>query len=268
MSVEFRSIQNPNDDKCAICLEEEVQNGFVSHKIDEKVQHVFHEECLTPWLENNPSCPLCRLNVSSINGQALPNPALGREVIRAAMQGNHERVQELLSQGVISEMDRGVALTEAAERGSIDIVRALMANGSIHAGLLETAFLRATEGGYIDIIRLLLDTDTISDFERGRATIEAAKRSSFEVVSLILEKGPILEVHCKYAIVEATKVWSMNTAHELLEKGGLNGQSRIEMNRLLKKHAIFSCVMAVGLPLVGAAISVLIKHVQEALGIC
>ncbi len=268
MSVEFRNIQNTNNDKCAICLEEEVQNGFVSHKIDDKVQHVFHEECLTPWLKNHPTCPLCRLSVSSINGQAVANPALGRDVIRAAMMGSPERIRELLSQGVISEMDRGTALIEAAECGSIDIVHVLMENGPIHVGLLETAFLRAAEGGSIDIVHLLLETGSISTFERGKAILDAAKRSSFDIVSLILEKGPILEVHCTHAIKEAMKVGSINTSYLLLEKGGLSGQSRSEMNRLLKRQAIISSVVAFALPALGAALCVLIKSGQEALGIC
>jgi hypothetical protein len=267
MSVEFRNIQNTNSDKCAICLDEDVQNGFVSHKIDEKVQHVFHEECLTPWLENNPSCPLCRLNVSSINGQAVANPVLGKDVIRAATQGNYERVRELLTQGVISEMDRGSALIEAAECGSIDIVHALMENGPIDVGLLETAFLRAAKNDVIEIVKLLLEKGSISTFERGRAILDAARRSSSKIVSLILEKGPILDVHCTHAIQAAVNVRCINTAHELLEKGGLSGESLIEMNRLLKRHAIISSVVAFALPALGAAICVLIKSGQEALGI-
>ena len=267
MSVEFRSIQNPiNEDVCPIC-QEEMNEGLVSHDTDKKVQHVFHEECLTPWLKNHPSCPLCRLNVSSINGQPVANPALGKEVIRAAMQGNSARVRELLAQGIISEIDRGTALIEAAECGSIDIVHLLMANGPIHAGLIETAFLRAAEGDDIEIVQLLLDTGSISTFERGRAILDAARRSSCEIVSLILEKGPILDVHCTNAIVESIRVGSINTSYLLLEKGGLSAQSRIEMNRLLKRQTLINSVVAFALPALGAAICVLIKSGQEALGI-
>jgi len=45
------------DDVCSICLEE--------FKYDEelkklKCDHIFHKDCLEPWLNNNNKCPICR----------------------------------------------------------------------------------------------------------------------------------------------------------------------------------------------------------------
>ncbi len=236
MSVEFRSIQNSiNEDVCMICMEE-MNEGLVSHDTDQKVQHAFHKNCLTGWLKVHASCPLCRSNVSNINGPVLAIPVRGSDVIRAAMQGNHEGVRELLSRGVISERDRGIALIGAAEAGFTETVMVLMQNGLISADSIERAFLNAVRGGYVDIIRILLDTDSISTAMRGRAVLAAtaAEEPSFEIVSLILEKGPILEEHCSNAILEAIYAGSKKIAYLLLEKGDLSIEKRNEMNLLLK----------------------------------
>ncbi len=168
MSVEFRSIQSTNSDKCAICLEEEVQNGFVSHKIDEKVQHVFHEECLTPWLKNHPSCPLCRIEVSSVNGVSLA-PQMDfmtwSTAIHRAIRGDkiNKAIALIGINSVFSgpEDRRAYAITYAITSGSLDMIQALLANGPI------------------------------SDVERGRAIKMAAREGSFDTVRVLLDSGPI-----------------------------------------------------------------------------
>ena len=49
------------DDVCSICLEE--------FKYDEelkklKCDHIFHKDCLEPWINNNNKCPICRANIN------------------------------------------------------------------------------------------------------------------------------------------------------------------------------------------------------------
>ena len=46
-----------NQKTCSICLEEYKKNDqvFVS-----KCNHIFHKNCITSWLNNNRTCPLCR----------------------------------------------------------------------------------------------------------------------------------------------------------------------------------------------------------------
>ena len=48
------------EDICTICLEE--------FKFDEelkklKCNHIFHKDCLKPWLDNKKKCPICRADI-------------------------------------------------------------------------------------------------------------------------------------------------------------------------------------------------------------
>ncbi|KAG9142449.1 hypothetical protein Leryth_018235 [Lithospermum erythrorhizon] len=56
-----------NDETCAICLkdfEEDENIGILS------CQHQFHRDCLTNWLINKNSCPMCRATaIVLINNQ-------------------------------------------------------------------------------------------------------------------------------------------------------------------------------------------------------
>ena len=53
--------------ECAICQEniEEKQN-FVRLRCSETVNHMFHKECIMPWLKDHSSCPTCRSDLSEI----------------------------------------------------------------------------------------------------------------------------------------------------------------------------------------------------------
>ncbi len=49
---------------CCICLQQ--------YKIEEKIvemycNHLFHSECIDEWLNNNPTCPICRMDVINEN---------------------------------------------------------------------------------------------------------------------------------------------------------------------------------------------------------
>ena len=48
------------DNNCSICLED-----FKDEDILKKLNcnHIFHKECLTPWLNDHNNCPLCRCMV-------------------------------------------------------------------------------------------------------------------------------------------------------------------------------------------------------------
>lgn len=53
---------------CSICLDDLVLEDGDHEKIylfKSPCGHVFHDECMTNWLRNNDSCPLCRFVVSS-----------------------------------------------------------------------------------------------------------------------------------------------------------------------------------------------------------
>ena len=48
------------DDICTICLEEFKFNEELKKL---KCNHIFHKECLEPWLNNKRKCPICRSDV-------------------------------------------------------------------------------------------------------------------------------------------------------------------------------------------------------------
>ena len=48
------------DDLCSICLED-FKEGDKIKKLN--CNHVYHEECLIPWLNKNDYCPMCRQNI-------------------------------------------------------------------------------------------------------------------------------------------------------------------------------------------------------------
>ena len=50
---------------CIICLEAISYQNQQKVKLDCK--HIYHKKCIDNWLENNPSCPLCRTNIESYN---------------------------------------------------------------------------------------------------------------------------------------------------------------------------------------------------------
>ncbi len=245
MSVEFRSIQNPNDDKCAICLEEEAQNGFVSHKIDEKVEHVFHMECLTPWLKTHPSCPLCRGKVSSINGQAVANPAPAQgggrlfELLRAAREGNPERIKELL-QCDFSQSFLEFALINATRFGYTDIVCVLLEYG-ISDMARGDAILYAVESGYIDTVRVLLEDGPTSAKHRGDALVKAVLRGSIDMVRILMDYGPISVRDRDSAIRAANSRGHYDMVQFITER-----------NHQLNQQAIISPITVFVLPLIGA----------------
>ena len=47
---------------CSICLESIVK----INEVTKPCEHTFHTECITRWLENNRSCPLCRTELMTV----------------------------------------------------------------------------------------------------------------------------------------------------------------------------------------------------------
>lgn len=58
---------NVKEDVCSICLENlfpDIENSENSNQVIElKCSHMFHKECLDPWIKTNKNCPLCKNNV-------------------------------------------------------------------------------------------------------------------------------------------------------------------------------------------------------------
>ena len=65
------------EDRCGICRDDEsTENIFLITTCD----HLFHKNCLLPWLEQQGTCPMCRKII------VVPSP-LGRVLCSAAFQG-------------------------------------------------------------------------------------------------------------------------------------------------------------------------------------
>jgi hypothetical protein len=57
------SVINPINVECAICLSSiETDQPTLGHKINETCSHLFHQSCLTQWLESSFTCPVCRIS--------------------------------------------------------------------------------------------------------------------------------------------------------------------------------------------------------------
>ena len=48
------------ENNCSICLDE-FKNEDILKKLN--CSHIFHKDCLAPWINNNKSCPLCRTDI-------------------------------------------------------------------------------------------------------------------------------------------------------------------------------------------------------------
>tara|TARA_B110000259_G_scaffold187103_1_gene240182 strand:+ start:1266 stop:1721 length:456 start_codon:yes stop_codon:yes gene_type:complete len=48
------------ENNCSICLDE-FKNEDILKKLN--CSHIFHKDCLVPWINNNKSCPLCRTDI-------------------------------------------------------------------------------------------------------------------------------------------------------------------------------------------------------------
>ena len=57
-------------ESCGICLTKGTHPTWVSHRTDGDA-HIYHEHCLSEWIKKNPSCPLCRRKIVSIERSLL-----------------------------------------------------------------------------------------------------------------------------------------------------------------------------------------------------
>ncbi len=51
---------------CTICQEDITENQpFTRLRCSETVNHLFHKQCIIPWIKNHSSCPTCRADLST-----------------------------------------------------------------------------------------------------------------------------------------------------------------------------------------------------------
>jgi hypothetical protein len=122
MTISFSLLPSFSNERCPICLKELLDTTALGHAID-STQHVFHESCIIPWLQQNASCPMCRFpveNVSVLQG-----------MVTAENTRKEQFVQESLANiTLISEAHRGLAVRYAALLGNEAAVKDFLANGA------------------------------------------------------------------------------------------------------------------------------------------
>ncbi|KAL2476648.1 Uncharacterized protein Adt_37384 [Abeliophyllum distichum] len=60
-SGESRNFQDDDGKRCAVCLEDFDSKQFVMLT---PCDHMFHEECIVPWVKSQGKCPVCRFVIS------------------------------------------------------------------------------------------------------------------------------------------------------------------------------------------------------------
>ena len=93
------SLDEPKQEECSVCLE-----AFLTGQILTCLpcNHRFHEDCVTPWLENHAHCPYCRTKVTIGGGTS--STSSNEERNSQAFPLNHEDViawMEAVDSGLI-----------------------------------------------------------------------------------------------------------------------------------------------------------------------
>ncbi|KAK6026941.1 Nin one binding Zn-ribbon like protein [Ostertagia ostertagi] len=69
------------DTQCTTCFED-FKLGWCSHCFEDGCgscyYHIFHTQCVVPWLQQRPSCPICR---QEVNASLFPEPAPGAPTV-------------------------------------------------------------------------------------------------------------------------------------------------------------------------------------------
>lgn len=98
---EMEKEKDEDGKSCTICLEEFEPREEVTVT---PCNHMFHEDCITPWVKSNGQCPVCRYefckpmrgSASNINNNNIPaNVAATNNNISAA--NNNLSAEELMS---------------------------------------------------------------------------------------------------------------------------------------------------------------------------
>ena len=125
------------------------------------------------------------------------DPAMEEEIRQASLEGNNEKVKELLDGGAnvnASDQEGHTALMFAAYNGHLEIVRALTESGAIvdQRDLMgRTALLYASSGPFPETVKILLDKgaepNIVDSNEHFSPLMHAAAEGNLEVVKILLE---------------------------------------------------------------------------------
>ena len=175
-------------DRCTYCWEP-LDNGFeltVLHPtyVERSLQHIFHKACIESWLGEHSRCPLCDRIVVEI-GQVTPSERM-EAIIIAIQEENQAHVVEFLTQGPISNHDRGLLLLWVSQLGLQDMVTVLLASGPLskeHHGL---AVVLAAAQGHSALVTQLLAHRSVSEKDLMSVVIAAVSTCNLRIIPLLI----------------------------------------------------------------------------------
>ncbi|XP_073145660.1 E3 ubiquitin-protein ligase RDUF2-like [Henckelia pumila] len=118
-TVEILSTHVSSDPHCAVCTE---AFSIGSKAREMPCKHIYHPECILPWLSLRNSCPVCRYQLPTDGHDAIPGRALGLTIWR--LPGGGFAVGRFVGGGevpmpaVYSEMDGNLSVNGGARRGN------------------------------------------------------------------------------------------------------------------------------------------------------
>lgn len=74
------------DTQCTTCFEDFKLGELV---VELLCRHIFHTQCVVPWLQQRPSCPICRQEVVA---SMFPDPAPGAPTV-SSMEAKHDLIE-------------------------------------------------------------------------------------------------------------------------------------------------------------------------------
>ncbi len=185
--------------------------------------------------------------IKSINTLSNINKGIDNDLILAAIEGNKDKVIDLLNQGAdVDHRDRNgrTALTSASLNNYVDIVKLLIEKGAdvnFKTELRLTALMVASKYGHTEIVRLLIESNANinhKDIYERTALIYASREGRKEVVKLLIEKGA--DVNCKDKWRETSLIYAssggyIDTVKLLIEKGAnINYKTNSSNTELLR----------------------------------
>lgn len=117
--VEIISTHVSSDSHCAVCTE---AFSIGSEAREMPCKHIYHPECIHPWLSLRSSCPVCRYHLPTHGHDEIPGRAVGLTIWR--LPGGGFAVRRFVGGGevdmpaVFSEMDGSLSLNGGARWGS------------------------------------------------------------------------------------------------------------------------------------------------------
>jgi hypothetical protein len=167
---------------------------------------------------------------SNITGNRVAS-ALDRELVRVAMDGDLEGIDELLRAGanvncITGKGSGGNPLISAARDGRLDAVRLLLDRGADPNLLVppfdECALMHAAAEGHVDIVSLLLDRGASIDQTAkygDNALHRASANGHLEVVKLLVARGADINARA-WAVAKTVAIGIPHKTKTIVKKDG------------------------------------------------